>query len=48
MKAEDKLQMTPVMEERNPSGKVLEIDPELMGFDTCKHVFTDITYGVSG
>jgi len=47
VKAEDKLQMPPVMEERNPSGKVLETDPELMGFDTCKHVFTDITYGVS-
>jgi len=46
-KAEDKLQMPPVMEERNPSGRVLETDPDLIGFDTCKYVFTDISFGVS-
>ena len=40
--------MPPVMEERNPLGRVLEKDEQLVGFDTCKYIFTDITYGVSG
>jgi len=46
-KAEVKLHMPPVMEERDPSGRVLEKDEDLIGFDTCKYVFTDITFGVS-
>lgn len=45
-KALEKLQMPPVMEERNLLGQVLERDPQLTGFDTCKYVFTDITFGV--
>ena len=47
MKADRKLQMTPVMEERDStSSETLELDPQLAGFDTCKYVFTDITFGV--
>ena len=46
-KADRKLQMTPVMEERDStSSETLELDPQLAGFDTCKYVFTDITFGV--
>ena len=46
-KAERKLQMTPVMEERDSAtSETLETDPQLAGFDTCKYVFTDITFGV--
>ena len=46
-KAEKMLQMTPVMEERaSTTSETLELDPQLAGFDTCKYVFTDITFGV--
>jgi len=48
-KAEVKLQMPPVMEEREGSEarcQVLEEDSQLAGFDTCNYVFTDITFGV--
>jgi len=45
-KAEEKLQMPPAMEERDPKGRVLEKDALLTGFDNSKLVFTDITYGV--
>ena len=46
-KAERMLQMTPVMEERaSATSETLETDPQLAGFDTCKYVFTDITFGV--
>jgi len=41
-----KLQMPPVMEEREDCSEVLEADALLQGFDTCKYVFTDITFGV--
>merc|ERR1719184_517471 len=41
-----KLQMPPVMEERDAASKVLESDIMLQGHDTCKYVFTDITFGV--
>jgi len=41
-----KLQMPPVMEERDAASKVLESDNMLQGYDTCKYVFTDITFGV--
>ena len=46
-KAEVKLHMPPVMEEREVVSRVLEEDPDLVGFDTCNYVFTDITFGVS-
>ena len=45
-KARTKLQMPPVMEVRSSTTRVLEEDPELTGFDTCKYVFTDITDGI--
>merc|ERR1719188_452732 len=41
-----KLQMPPVMDERDAASKVLEEDAMLQGHDTCKYVFTDITFGV--
>eukprot|EP00088_Acartia_fossae_P012986 TRINITY_DN16722_c0_g1_i16.p1 TRINITY_DN16722_c0_g1~~TRINITY_DN16722_c0_g1_i16.p1 ORF type:complete len:288 (-),score=28.27 TRINITY_DN16722_c0_g1_i16:353-1216(-) len=46
-RAREKLQMPPVMDERDPQGRVLEKDPLLVGFDNSKIVFTDITYGVA-
>ncbi|XP_006818041.1 small ribosomal subunit protein mS22-like, partial [Saccoglossus kowalevskii] len=45
-KAEKKLQMPPVMEERTKIDHVLSNDPELEGLETSKLVFTDITFGV--
>ncbi|XP_077998156.1 small ribosomal subunit protein mS22-like [Glandiceps talaboti] len=45
-KAEQKLQMPPVLEERNEIETVLSEDHELEGLDTSNIVFTDITYGV--
>jgi len=46
-KADMKLQMPPVMEERvSVASTILEEDPLLTGFDNSKIVFTDITYGV--
>ena len=45
-KAENKLKMPPVMEERSALTRTLEEDTQLAGFDTCKYVFTDITFGV--
>lgn len=46
-KGEDKLQMPPVMDQREEKGMVLEKDPLLVGLDISNYVFTDITYGVS-
>lgn len=45
--AEKILQMPPVLKERQPIQEVLSKDPALTGYDTCKYVFTDITYGIS-
>lgn len=45
-KAELKLQMPPVLDERMEEYKVLEEDPLLTGFENSKIIFTDITYGV--
>jgi len=47
VKADRKLLMPPVMEARLDTTQVLETDPLLQGFDTCKYIFADITYGVS-
>jgi len=46
-KAEKKLVMPPVMEERSTASRVLEKDELLTGFDTSKYVFTDISFGIS-
>jgi len=45
-KAEMKLQMPPVLDQRKERGRILEEDPLLAGFDNSKIIFTDITYGV--
>jgi len=45
-KANVKLVMPPVMEERSRSSTVLEKDEMLSGFDTSKYVFTDISFGI--
>ena len=36
------------MDEREVTSRVLEEDEDLVGFDSSKYVFTDITFGVSG
>jgi len=41
-----KLQIPPYMKPRKPPAEALEIDPELAHFDTCKWVFTDVTFGL--
>lgn len=46
LRARQRLQMPPVMSERDPSERVLEQDPLLVGFDISKFVFTDISYGI--
>ncbi|XP_011307836.1 28S ribosomal protein S22, mitochondrial [Fopius arisanus] len=46
-KLEGRLQMPPVVKEREPITEVLSKDPALQGFDESKYVFTDITYGVT-
>lgn len=46
LKMTRKLNMPPVMEARKDTSQVLEVDTLLQGFDTCKYVFTDITFGV--
>ncbi|KAK8400020.1 hypothetical protein O3P69_003011 [Scylla paramamosain] len=46
-KAETLLQMPPVVKQREPIMDVLSRDPALVGFDTCRYIFTDITYGVT-
>nr|CAG4644196.1 EOG090X0AW0 [Lepidurus arcticus] len=46
-KAEAKLQMPPLLAERQRIDEVLSFDPELQGLDTSSYIFTDITYGVS-
>jgi len=46
VRAEQKLQMPPVMDVRTPIKEPLEVDDALHGYDAAKIVFTDITYGV--
>ncbi|XP_070561521.1 small ribosomal subunit protein mS22-like [Ptychodera flava] len=46
-KAEKKLQMPPVMDERNEIDTVLSDDHELAGLNSTNIVFTDISYGVT-
>jgi len=45
-KALNLLQMPPVMSERREDIKKLEYDPALVGFDSARYVFTDITFGI--
>lgn len=44
-RAQQKLQMPPVLRERKPCEKVLAKDPGVQGFDTSTYIFTDISYG---
>lgn len=46
MKAEEMLQMPPVLLPRKPIDRVLSYDPALQGLETSRFVFTDITFGV--
>ncbi len=45
-KATQLLQMPPVMSERKDALKVLDKDDGIVGFDSAKYIFTDITFGV--
>ncbi|XP_015116862.1 28S ribosomal protein S22, mitochondrial [Diachasma alloeum] len=44
---EERLQMPPVVKEREPITDILSKDPAIQGSEESKYVFTDITYGVS-
>ncbi|KAG0703012.1 28S ribosomal protein S22, mitochondrial [Chionoecetes opilio] len=46
-KAEALLQMPPVVRQREAIQEVVSRDPALTGLDTCRYVFTDISYGIS-
>lgn len=45
-KANEMLQMPPVLLPRKPIDRVLSNDPALQGLETARFVFTDITFGV--
>ncbi|XP_022090110.1 28S ribosomal protein S22, mitochondrial-like [Acanthaster planci] len=44
--AKKRLQMPPVLDEREEITDILSENPELEGLDSSKFVFTDITYGI--
>ena len=46
-KLKKKLQMPPLLKEREPVTKILSKNPELQGFDSVKYVFIDISQGVT-
>lgn len=46
-KADRLLQMPPVLKVHKPVDEVLSRDPALVGYDTAKFLFTDITFGVA-
>jgi len=39
--------MPPIVPLRTDLGQVLEINKDIIGFDSSKFLFTDITFGVS-
>lgn len=47
IKAKEKVQMPPIVPLRTDLGQVLEVNKDIIGFDSSKFVFTDITFGVS-
>jgi len=47
IKAKEKVQMPPIVPLRTDLGQVLEINKDIIGFDSAKFVFTDITFGIS-
>lgn len=46
LKAQARLQMPPVMDERLPNNRILEHDAGIAGYSAARIVFTDITFGV--
>jgi small subunit ribosomal protein S22 len=46
-KLKKKLQMPPLLKEREPINKILSFNPELQGFDDCKYVFINISQGIT-
>nr|CAI5851636.1 unnamed protein product [Callosobruchus analis] len=46
LKANNLLQIPPVVPIRKPISKILSQDPELQGLESSKMIFTDITFGV--
>ncbi len=47
IKLKRKLQMPPLLKEREPVTKIMSKNPELQGFDSAKYVFIDISQGVA-
>jgi small subunit ribosomal protein S22 len=47
IKAKEKVQMPPIVPLRTDLGQVLEVNKDIIGFDSAKFVFTDITFGIS-
>jgi hypothetical protein len=47
VKLKGKLQMPPLLKEREPINKILSFNPELQSFDDCKYVFINISQGVT-
>ncbi|KAJ0180713.1 hypothetical protein K1T71_004117 [Dendrolimus kikuchii] len=47
LKADKLLQMPPVVKVHQKIDEVLSQDPALVGYDTAKYLFTDITFGVA-
>lgn len=45
-KADELLQIPPILQVRKPINRVLSQDPALQGLETSRMVFTDITFGV--
>jgi len=46
-KSKEKLQMPPIIPLRTDLGQVLEVNRDLIGYDSSKFVFTDVTFGIS-
>jgi len=46
-RAKEKVQMPPIVPLRTDLGVVLDINKDLIGYDSSKFVFTDITFGIS-
>lgn len=47
IKANEKVQMPPIVPLRTDLGQVLNVDNDIIGYDSSKFVFTDITFGIS-
>jgi len=47
LKAKEKVQMPPIVPLRTDLGQLLEVNKDIIGFDSSKFIFTDITFGVS-